>query len=79
MLAILDQPVPKRTAQFRRIAEALDMTVEELMAFSMLPRDRLAEIRELAERLGAIAVQDDEPQIPPARSAGLQTVDVQRT
>ncbi len=54
------------------------MTVEELMAFSMLPRDRLAEIRELAERLGAIAVQDDEPQIPPARSAGLQTMDVHR-
>ncbi|GAN50453.1 hypothetical protein ME121_4499 [Methylobacterium sp. ME121] len=79
MLALPDQPVPKRRDQFRRIAEALDMTVEELMAFSMLPRDRLAEIRELAERLGAIPVQDDEPQISPARSAGLQTMNSYRT
>lgn len=79
MLALPDQPVPKRRDQFRRIAEALDMTVEELIAFSMLPRDRLAEIRELAERLGAIPVQGDEPQISPARSAGLQTMDAQRT
>jgi hypothetical protein len=71
--------VPKRRDQFRRIAEALDMTVEELMAFRMLPRDRLAEIRELAERLGAIPAQDDEPQIPPATSAGLQAMDVYRT
>jgi hypothetical protein len=71
--------VPKRRDQFRRIAEALDMTVEELMAFRMLPRDRLAEIRELAERLGAIPAQDDEPQIAPATSAGLQAMDVYRT
>ena len=79
MLALPDRPVPKRRDQFRRIAEALDMTVEELMAFSTLPRDRLAEIRELAERLGAIPVQDDEPPIPLVRSAGLQAMDVHRT
>lgn len=79
MLATLDESVPKRRDQARRVAEALDRTVEELMAFSMLPRDRLAEIRELAERLGAIPAQDDEPQIPPARSAGLQTMDIYRT